>query len=116
MRNVALFLVIALFAGSTVVVAAKDIQKHLTPATDSDRAMVQEILRDIQGENVVPAVKAAMDKSAMPDRSQGSYFIKRDIQRIKKFLVSLVKPDDGGSVESVERNEEPRGDRIQERK
>lgn len=116
MRNVALFLVIALFAGSTVVVAAKDIQKRLAPATESDRAMVQEMLRDIQGENVIPAVKAAMDKSAMPDRSQGSYFIKRDIERIKKFLVSLVKSDDSGAVESSDQDEARGEDPIQERK
>lgn len=102
MRNVAFFLVICLFAGSTVLVAARDIQKRLAPATDSERAALQEILRDIRGEHVIPAVKAAMDKSTMPDRSQGSYLARKDIERIKKFLVSLVRseePSEGSSGE-----------------
>ena len=102
MRNVAFFLVICLFAGSTVLVAARDIQKRLAPATDTDRAAVQEMLRDIRGENVVPAVKAAMDKTTMPERSQGSYLVRKDIDRIKKFLVSLVKseePAEGSSAD-----------------
>lgn len=93
MRNVAFFLVICLFSGSTVLVAARDIQKRLAPPTDSERAALHEMLRDIRGENVIPAVKAAMDKSTMPARSQGSYLVKKDIERIKKFLVSLVKSD-----------------------
>ncbi len=102
MRNVAFFLVITLFAGSTVLVAAWDIQRRLPPATDGDRAALQEMIRDIQGENVIPAVKAAMDKTSMPDRSQGSYLVRRDIERIKKFLVSLVKSDDTAEAPSEE--------------
>lgn len=76
-----------------MLVAARDLQRRLTPPTDSDRAFVQEMIRDIKGENVVPAVKAAMDKTTMPERSQGSYLVRKDIDRIKKFLVSLVKTE-----------------------
>ncbi|MEY4667939.1 MAG: hypothetical protein RL518_638 [Pseudomonadota bacterium] len=90
-----LFLMIFVFAGSIVFVAARDIQARLAPATDSDKAHMQEILKDIQGERVVPAVKAAMPKEAMPDRSHGSYLARRDIERLKKFIVNLVHPEDG---------------------
>jgi hypothetical protein len=90
----AFFMMISLFAGSTVFVAAKDIEKRLAPATDTDRAHLQEILKDIQGERVIPAVKAAMPKESMPDRSQGSYLVRKDIDRIKKFIVSLVNPEE----------------------
>lgn len=102
MRNLAFFLVITLFAGSTVLVAARDIQKRLAPPTDTDRAALNEMIRDIQGENVIPAVKAAMDKSAMPVRSQGSYLVRKDIERIKKFLVSLVRSDDTAEAPNEE--------------
>lgn len=102
MRNVAFFLVITLFAGSTVIVAARDIQKRLAPPSDTDRAAVQEMIADIQGENVIPAVKAAMDKTAMPVRSQGSYLVRKDIERIKKFLVSLVKSDETAEAQPEE--------------
>jgi hypothetical protein len=102
MRNMALFLMICLFAGSTVFVAAKDIRKRLAPATDSDRAQLAEILKDIQGERVVPAVKAAMPKEAMPDRSHGSYLARRDIERLKKFIVSMVNPDNTAESEPAE--------------
>lgn len=94
----ALFLMIFLFAGSTVFVAARDIRARLAPATEADKAVLQEILKDIQGENVIPAVKAAMPKEAMPDRSHGSYLARRDIDRLKKFIVNLVNP--GESEES----------------
>jgi hypothetical protein len=92
MRNTALFLMICLFAGSTVFVAASDIRRRLAPATDSDRAVLQEILQDIQGERVIPAVKAAMAKEAMPARTQGSYLARRDIERLKRFIVNLINP------------------------
>jgi hypothetical protein len=98
MRSVALFLMIFLFAGSIVFVAARDIRVRLAPPTDVDRALLQDILKDIQGERVVPAVKAAMPKEAMPDRSHGSYLARRDIERLKKFIVSLVNP--GEAAES----------------
>lgn len=98
----ALFLMICLFAGSTVFVAAKDIRKHLAPATDSDRAILQEILQDIQGERVVPAVKAAMPKEAMPARTEGSYLARRDIERIKKFIVSLVSSEEPAASQPIE--------------
>lgn len=94
MRTVGLFLLISLFAGSIVVVAARDLQVRLAPATESDRAALQEMMKDIQGEKVVPAVKARMGKDAMPDRTSGSYFVKKDIDRIKKFLVSLIQSDE----------------------
>ncbi len=90
----ALFLMICLFAGSTVFVAARDIRSRLAPATDSDRALLQEMIKDIQGERVIPAVKAAMAKEEMPDRSKGSYLVRRDIDRLKKFIVSLVHPEE----------------------
>lgn len=101
MRKLSLFVLISLFAGSTVVVAARDIERRLAPPTEADRVAVREIVKDIQGENVIPAVKAAMDKNALPDRNHGSYLVKKDIERIKKFLVSLVKSE-GTSAESVE--------------
>ena len=98
----ALFLMICIFAGSTVFVAANDIRHRLAPATDSDRALLQAILLDIQGERVVPAVTAAMPKEAMPDRSHGSYLARRDIERLKKFIVSLVNPEESTGPTSSE--------------
>jgi hypothetical protein len=108
MRNTALFMMICLFAGSTVFVAAKDISNRLAPPTDTDRAELQEILKDIQGERVIPAVKAAMPKDAMPDRSQGSYLARRDIERLKKFIVNLVNPED--SAEPKPHEATPQGE------
>ena len=93
---------ICLFAGSTVFVAASDIRRRLAPATDSDRAILQEMLKDIQGEHVIPAVKAAMPKEAMPDRSHGSYLVRRDIERLKKFIVNLVNPEEAPASSSSE--------------
>jgi hypothetical protein len=100
MRNFALFLMICVFAGSTVTVAAKDIQKRLAPASDADRAALQEILKDIQGERVIPAVKAEMPKEELPVRSTGSYLVRRDIDRLKKFIMSFVSPEETSPSES----------------
>lgn len=102
MRNMALFLMIFLFAGSTVFVAARDIRSRLAPPTETDRAILQEMLKDIQGERVIPAVKAAMPKDAMPDRSQGSYLARRDIDRLKSFIVNLINPEDSAEVKPSE--------------
>jgi hypothetical protein len=104
----ALFLMICLFAGSTVFVAANDIRHRLAPPTDSDRVILQEMLKDIQGEHVIPAVKAAMPKEAMPDRSHGSYLARRDIERLKKFIVNLVNPEE--STESAPSEAAPQGE------
>jgi hypothetical protein len=93
MRNIAFFLMIFIFAGSTVFFAARDIRERLAPPTDADRAALKEIIEDLQGEKVIPAVKAAMEKEAMPARSQGSPLIKGDVQRIKNFLLGLVQSD-----------------------
>jgi hypothetical protein len=93
MRNLGFFLMIFIFAGSTVFVAARDIRTRLAPATDADRVAVKEIIDNLQGEKVIPAVKAAMVKEAMPVRSQGSPLVKADIQRIKSFLLGLVQSD-----------------------
>lgn len=100
MRNVAVFMMISLFAGSTVFVAAKDIQNRLAPASDADRAALQEILKDIQGERVIPAVKAEMPKEELPARSTGSYLVRRDIDRLKKFVMSFVSPEASDSSEA----------------
>lgn len=102
----ALFLMICLFAGSTVFVAARDIRSRLAPPTETDREILQEILRDIQGEWVIPAVKAAIPKEAMPDRSQGSYLARRDINRLKKFIVNLINPDDSAELKSSDASPE----------
>jgi hypothetical protein len=101
MRNFALFLMICVFAGSTVTVAAKDIQKRLAPASDADRAALQDILNDIQGQKVIPAVKAEMPKEALPARSNGSYLVRRDIDRLKKFIMSFVSPEESQPAEPV---------------
>ncbi len=84
---------IFIFAGSTVFVAAKDIRVRLAPPTETDRVVLKELIENLQGEKVIPAVKAAMVKEAIPDRSQGSPLVKNDIQRIKNFLLGLVKSD-----------------------
>jgi hypothetical protein len=93
---------ICLFAGSTVFVAARDIRNRLAPATDSDRAILKEMLKDIQGERVIPAVKAGMSKEAMPERTHGSYLARRDIERLKKFIVSLVNPEESAESKPSE--------------
>lgn len=94
MRSAAYFLIILLFAGSTVFMGAKDIRARLAPPTAEEHATVKEMLKDMQGDNVIPAVTAAMEKGAMPDRSKGSYLVKRDIDRIKSFLISLIHADE----------------------
>ena len=93
MRNIGFFLMIVIFAVSTVVVAAKDIRTRLATPTDADRAALKEIIENLQGGKVIPAVKAAMVKESMPARSQGSPLVKGDIQRIKSFLLGLVQSD-----------------------
>ena len=95
---------IFVFAGSTVFVAAKDIRTRLAPPTEADRVVVKEMIEDLQGEKVIPAVKAAMDKGAMPERSQGSPLIKGDIQRIKSFLLGLVQSDEPVEEKKEETN------------
>lgn len=93
MRNIGFFLMILIFAGSTVFVAASDIRARLAPPTDADRVALKELVENLQGEKVIPAVKAAMVKEAIPARSQGSPLVKNDIQRIKNFLLGLVQSD-----------------------
>lgn len=94
---------IFIFAGSTVYVAANDIRTRLAPVTDADRVAVKEMIEDLQGEKVIPAVKAAMDKGAMPARSQGSPLVKGDIQRIKSFLLGLVQSDEPAAESKEEK-------------
>jgi hypothetical protein len=33
-----------------------------------------------------------MAKEAMPARTQGSYLARRDIERLKRFIVNLINP------------------------
>jgi hypothetical protein len=49
-----------------------------------------------------------MPKDAMPDRSQGSYLARRDIERLKKFIVNLVNPED--SAEPKPHEATPQGE------
>lgn len=94
MKSFSLFLMIVLFAGSTVFVAANDIRAHLKPPTDDDRARLEHLVKDLRGELEIPAHKASLVKEQMPVRKTGSYLSKNDIDRIKKFLSSLIRSDE----------------------
>ena len=94
MKRFSLFLMIVLFAGSTVFVAARDIRSHLSPPTQDDRARVEHLLKELRGELAPPAQKAVLPKEHLPARKLGSYLSKNDIDRIKKFLSSLIHSDE----------------------
>lgn len=85
---------IVLFAGSTVFVAASDIRSHLSPPTQEDRARVEHLLKELQGELALPAQKAVLPKEHLPARQLGSYLSKNDIERIKKFLRNLISSEE----------------------
>ena len=85
---------ICMFAGSTVFVAARDIRKHLSPPTLDDRTRVEHLLKDLRGELALPAQKAVLPKEQVPVRNTGSYLSKNDIDRIKKFISSLISSDE----------------------
>jgi hypothetical protein len=94
MKSFPLFLMIVMFAGSTVFVAGRDIRAHLTPPTQEDKARVEHLLKDLRGELAIPAHKAGLAKEQLPVRKTGSYLSKNDIDRIKKFLSNLIQSDE----------------------
>ena len=94
MKSFPLFLMILMFAGSTVFVAGRDIRAHLKAPTQEDKARVDHLLKELRGELVIPAHKASLAKEHLPARTEGSYLSKNDIDRIKKFLSGLIHSDE----------------------
>lgn len=94
MQRISFFLITLLFAGGTVFLAARDIRARLAPPTESEKAKLTDILKQLQSEPSLPAYKAALDKGSMPSRKDGSYLVEHDIKRIKDFLKGLIHSDE----------------------
>lgn len=86
LHRFSLFMMICLFSGALVLVAAHDIRKRLQPPTSQEVTEMQELVTNLRSENILPPDKAFVEESRKPTRKPGSYLPQRDWERLKKAV------------------------------
>lgn len=86
LNRFSLFMMICVFSGALVLVAAHDIRKRLQPPTAQELEYSQELITNLRSENILPAEKAFVEEARKPARKPGSYLPQRDWERLKKAV------------------------------
>jgi hypothetical protein len=89
-RTFALFMMIFLFSGSLVLVAANDIRKSLPPPSAAQQERMQTLITHLRHETILPPEKAFVEEGRKPVRKPGSYLPDTDWARLKRAILSIV--------------------------
>ncbi len=101
MRKIALQMLILFFAGSVVVVAARDMRAKLEVQGDEERAQVQALIKQLKGDVLTSKsdTEAASEEekmqrflqpSVMPTRTPGRVLTERDRKIFRSILRKFI--------------------------
>lgn len=89
-RTFSLFMMIFLFAGSLVLVAANDIRKRLPPPSAAQEERMRNLITHLRHETILPPEKEFVEEARKPPRKPGSYLPDTDWARLKRAILSVV--------------------------
>ena len=93
LQRVSQFGFVVFFAGSMVIVGARNMRDRLGEATQKDKEQAERLIHALRGDELFRFEGKYSENNNHPNRQSGSYLPDHDRRKIKEFLRRLI----GGS-------------------